>query len=251
MGKLDGKIALITGSSEGIGLAIAQRFIAEGAEHVFINGRRQKILDEAVENMGSPNVTAVQGDVSNMNDLDNLYKAIQAEKGRLDIVVANAGISPIAHIESITEEQFDTTFDINVKGVLFTVQKALPLLVDGGSIILIGSVSSIKGHRAASVYSASKAAVRSFARCWTTDLKERNIRVNTVSPGTIETPMLKNVANSGRVKTTFLTDLIATVPMNRIGTADEVAKAAVFLASDDSSYATGIELFVDGGRGQI
>jgi NAD(P)-dependent dehydrogenase (short-subunit alcohol dehydrogenase family) len=233
MGKLDGKIALITGSSEGIGLAIAQRFIAEGAEHVFINGRRQKILDEAVENMGSPNVTAVQGDVSNMNDLDNLYKAIQAEKGRLDIVVAN------------------TTFDINVKGVLFTVQKALPLLVDGGSIILIGSVSSIKGHRAASVYSASKAAVRSFARCWTTDLKERNIRVNTVSPGTIETPMLKNVANSGRVKTTFLTDLIATVPMNRIGTADEVAKAAVFLASDDSSYATGIELFVDGGRGQI
>jgi len=251
MGKLNGKIALITGASEGIGLAIAQRFIIEGAEHVFITGRRQEMLDEAVKTIGSENVTAVQGDVSNMADLDNLYNVIQKNKTRLDIIVANAGISPIAPLESITEQQFDDTFNINVKGVLFTVQKALPLLVDGGSIILIGSVSSIKGHPGASVYSASKAAVRSFARCWTADLKQRNIRVNTLSPGSIETNMFKQVANHGMIKPTFISDILATIPMNRFGIPDETAKAAVFLASDDSSYITGIELFVDGGRGQI
>lgn len=251
MSKLNRKIALITGSSEGIGLAIAQRFIAEGVEHVFITGRRQETLDEAVKTIGSTNVTAVQGDVSNMTDLDNLYSVIQKEKGRLDIVVANAGISLLAPLGSITEKQFDDTFNINVKGILFTVQKALPILVDGGSIILVGSVSSVKGHPTASIYSASNAAIRSFARCWTVDLKERKIRVNTLSPGSIETTMFRRVADSNVIKPTFVTDLIATVPMDRIGTPDEIAKAAVFLASDDSSYVTGIELFVDGGRGQI
>lgn len=251
MGKLDGKIALITGGSEGIGLAIAQRFITEGAEHVFITGRQQETLDEATKKIGSTNVTATQSDISNMTDLDNLYSVIQKEKGRLDIIVANAGVSLIAPLGSITESQFDDIFNINVKGVLFTVQKALPILVDGGSIILIGSVSSIKGHPTASVYSASKAAIRSFARCWSVDLKERKIRVNTLSPGSIETAMLTRMVNSGVVKTTFITDIIATVPMGRAGTSDEIAKAAVFLASEDSSYITGIELFADGGRGQI
>ncbi|CAF1045572.1 unnamed protein product [Rotaria sordida] len=251
MGKLDSKIALITGASEGIGLAIAEQFIAEGAEHVFITGRRQETLDEAVKKIGSTNVTAVQGDISNMADLDNLYNIIKEEKGRLDIVVANAGVSPLAPLGSITEKEFDDTFNTNVKGVLFTVQKALPILIDGGSIILIGSVSSVKGHPTAGIYSASKAAIRSFARCWMVDLEERKIRVNTLSPGSIETTMFRNVANSEVVKATFITDIIATVPLNRLGTPDETAKAAVFLASDDSSYITGIELFVDGGRGQI
>ena len=227
------------------------QFIAEGAEHVFITGRRQEFLDEAVKKIGSTNVTAVQGDVSNMADLDHLYNVIQKEKGRLDIVVANAGISLLAPVGNITEKQFDDTFSINVKGVLFTVQKALPILVDGGSIILIGSVSSIKGHASASLYSASKAAISSFARCWTSDLKERKIRVNTLSPGSIATPMLARVATSEMTKPTFLADIVAAVPMDRIGTPNEVAKAVVFLASDDSSYITGMELFVDGGRGQI
>nr|ACD54621.1 short-chain dehydrogenase/reductase-like protein [Adineta vaga] len=251
MGKLDGKIALITGGSEGIGFAIAQQFITENAEHVFITGRRQDMLDEAIAKMGSRNVTAVQGDVSNMFDLDTLYDIILREKGRLNIVVANAGISPIAPLGSINESEFDETFNINVKGVLFTVQKALPLLVDGAAIILIGSVSSIKGHPSASVYSASKAAVRSFARCWTADLKHRNIRVNTLSPGSIETAMFKRVASSEGMKPTFVSDMISSIPMGRFCTTDETAKSAVFLASDDSSYITGIELFVDGGRGQV
>ncbi|CAF3747656.1 unnamed protein product [Rotaria sp. Silwood1] len=251
MGKLDRKVALITGASEGIGLAIAQQFVAEGAEHVFITGRRQEMLDEAVKKIGNTNVTAVQCDVSNMADLDNLYNVIQKEKGQLHIVVANAGVSLTAPLGSITEKQFDDSFNINVKGVLFTVQKVLPMLVDGGSIILMGSVSSIKGHPNVSIYSASKAAVRSFARCWAVDLKERNIRVNILSPGSIDTAMFRGVVNGEGIKTTFITDIIATVPMNRLGTPDETAKAAVFLASDDSSYVTGIELFVDGGRGQI
>ena len=251
MGKLDRKIALITGASEGIGLAIAQRFIAEGAKHVFITGRRQEMLDEAVKKINSANMTAVQGDVSDMNDLDNFFKVIQNKAGHLDVVVVNAGVSPLAKLGSITEKQFDDTFNTNVKGALFTVQKALPILVDGGSIILIGSVSSIKGHPSASIYSASKAAIRSFARCWSVDLKKRNIRVNTLSPGSIETTMFRSVADSKVTKATFIDDLLATVPMNRIGIPDETAKAAVFLASDDSSYITGIELFVDGGRGQV
>ena len=251
MGKLERKIALVTGASEGIGLAIAQQFIAEGVEHIFITGRRQDALEEAVKRIGSTNVTVVHGDVSNMADLDHLYNVIQQEKGHIDIIVANAGVSLLAPLESITEKQFDETFSINVRGVLFTVQKALPLLVDGGTIILIGSVSSVKARPTASLYGASKAAIRSFARCWASDLRERKIRVNTLSPGSIETAMLARVANSKESKATFLSDLVATVPIGRVGTPAEVAKAAVFLASDDSSYITGIELFVDGGRGQI
>jgi NAD(P)-dependent dehydrogenase (short-subunit alcohol dehydrogenase family) len=246
MGKLDGKIALITGGSEGIGFATAQQFIAEGAEHVFITGRRQQALDEAVKLIASKNVTAVQGDASNLADLARLFGVIQKEKGRLDVLFANAGISKLGELGSITEEFFDKLFNLNVKGVLFTVQKALPIFTDGGSIILNASVASISGFPSHSVYCATKAAVRSFARCWTVDLKERHIRVNAVSPGPIDTP-----ANSSEHVKALLAGLVTTVPLNRIGTADEVAKAVVFLASDDSSYITGIELFLDGGLKQI
>jgi NAD(P)-dependent dehydrogenase (short-subunit alcohol dehydrogenase family) len=251
MGKLDGKIALITGGSDGIGLATAQRFVAEGVEHVFITGRRQKVLDEAVKKINSKNVTTVQGDVSNMADLDRLYSLIQKEKGRLDILFVNAAICETESITLVTEKHFDDIFNINVKGVLFTVQKALPIFVDGGSIILNASVGSIKGYPNESVYSASKSAVRSFARCWTVDLKGRHIRVNALSPGPIDTLMLRSGGNTEEEQKTYIDGCVADTPMNRIGTPDEVAKAVVFLASGDSSYITGIELFVDGGMGQI
>ncbi|CAF0930511.1 unnamed protein product [Adineta ricciae] len=251
MGKLDGKIALITGASRGIGLAIAQQFIAENVQHLFITGRHQNTLNEALEQLRSQNVTTVQGDVSDMTHLDSLYQIIQQHQQRLDIIVVNAGISPLALLGSITENDFDQTFNINVKAIVFTIQKLLPLLTDGASIILMGSVSSIKGHPMTSIYSASKAAVRSFARCWSMELKHRRIRVNTLSPGSIDTEMIKNVANTQGIKATFISDLISAVPLNRFGTSDEVAKTAVFLASDDSSYITGIELFIDGGRGQV
>jgi NAD(P)-dependent dehydrogenase (short-subunit alcohol dehydrogenase family) len=251
MGKLDGKIALITGGSDGIGLATAQRFIAEGAEHVFITGRRQQALDDAIKTIGSKNVTAVQGDVSNLADLDKLYGVIKEKTSRLDILFANAGIPMAAPIESITEKQFDDVFNINVKGVLFTVQKALPIFVDGGSIILNASIASIKGLQDRSVYSATKAAIRSFARCWTIDLKDRRIRVNAISPGTTATPILIKDGESNEERKAFLAKRAADTPMNRLGTPDEIAKAVVFLASDDSSYITGIELFVDGGFAQI
>jgi NAD(P)-dependent dehydrogenase (short-subunit alcohol dehydrogenase family) len=251
MGKLDGKIALITGASEGIGLATAQHFVAEGAEHVFITGRRQAVLDEAVEKIGSKNVTAVQGDVSNMADLDKLYSVIQKEKGHLDILCANAGATTeIVPLGSITEEDFDHVINTNMKGVLFTVQKALPIFVNGGSIILTGSSLSIKGSPGLSVYAASRAALRSFARTWTVDLKDRQIRVNVLSPGPIDTNAMarRGATEEGRK---FLDTVKAALPMNRFGMPDEIAKAAVFLASDDSSYVTGIELFVDGGMVQI
>ncbi|CAF1526542.1 unnamed protein product [Didymodactylos carnosus] len=251
MGRLAGKIALITGGSDGIGLATAQQFVAEGASHVFITGRRQQVLDEAVKKIGSKNVTAVQGDVSNMADLDKLYSLIQKEKGRLDILFANAGIDEVATLNSITEKHFDDLFNINVKGVLFTVQKALPIFVDGGSIILNASICSVKGCVAESVYCATKAAVRSFARCWTVDLKGRNIRVNAVSPGPIDTSMWKAAEISEEDKKAFITGVTAATVMNRFGTPDEIAKPVVFLASDDSSYITGIELFADGGLAQI
>jgi NAD(P)-dependent dehydrogenase (short-subunit alcohol dehydrogenase family) len=247
MGKLDGKIALITGGSEGIGFATAQQFIIEGAEHVFITGRRQQALDEAVQKINSKKLSAVQADASNLADLDKLYSIIKQQKGRLDILFANAGIAEFAPLPLVTEKHFDDIFNINVKGVLFTVQKALPIFTDGGSIILNGSVASVKGSPSRSVYSATKAAIRSFARCWTVDLKERRIRVNTVSPGPIDTPMLSSILDSK----TLATIIKASVPMNRVGTPDEIAKTVVFLASDDSSYITGIELFVDGGRAQI
>jgi len=251
MGKLDGKIALITGGSDGIGFATAQEFLSEGAAHVFITGRRQDALNEAVKKLGSKNITAIQGDVSKMADLDKVYNVIKTQKGHLDILFANAGVYDVAPIDTISEKHFDNLFDINVKGVLFTVQKALPIFNDGGSIILNASAVSIKGFPNHSVYSATKAAVRSFARCWTVDLKERKIRVNALSPGPIDTSVFNNVANTEEKKKNIQDGLAALTAMGRIGTSNEIAKAAVFLASNDSSYVTGIELFVDGGAAQI
>jgi NAD(P)-dependent dehydrogenase (short-subunit alcohol dehydrogenase family) len=249
MPKLEGKVAVVTGGNSGIGLATAQRFVAEGA-YVFITGRRQAELDAAVKLIGK-NVTGVQGDVSNLADLDKLYSTVKQEKGRLDIVFANAGGGAFAPLGAITEEQFDTTFNSNVKGLLFTVQKALPLMAEGGSIILNASIVSIKGMPAFSVYSATKAAVRSFARSWTNDLKDRKIRVNAVSPGPIDTPGVRGLAQNPDQLQQITAGLVSSVPMGRMGTSDEIAKAVVFLASDDSSFVTGIELFVDGGMAQV
>jgi len=251
MKKLTGKIALITGGSEGIGLATAQRFIAEDVEHVFITGRRQQALDDALKKINAQNVTAIQGDISNMNDLDRLFDIIRKEKGRLDIIFANAGFCEFAHFGTVTEQHFDNTFNVNVKGVLFTVQKALPLLVEGASVILNGSNSSVKGDPDLSVYCATKAALRAFARCWIVDLKERKIRVNVLSPGAIDTPLLRSMATGDKNNDDWLKEWQSATPLNRIGAPDEIAKAVVFLASDDSSYITGIELFVDGGLSQI
>ncbi|SFU26575.1 SDR family oxidoreductase [Paraburkholderia aspalathi] len=242
MGKLQGKIAVITGGSTGIGLATAQLFVKEGA-YVFITGRRQTELDEAVETIGH-NVTGIQGDVANFNDLDRLYGAV-AKKGRIDIVFANAGYGAFASLEGMTEEHFDGLFNTNVKGALFTVQKALPLLNDGASIILTGSVASVKGTPNFWVYAATKAAIRSFVRAWTVELKDRRIRSNVLSPGPTETPAV------GQQPADAIARIVSTIPMGRMGTPEEIAKAALFLASDDSSFVTGIELFVDGGRAQI
>jgi NAD(P)-dependent dehydrogenase (short-subunit alcohol dehydrogenase family) len=247
MDKLKGKVAVVTGGNSGIGFATAKRFADEGA-HVFITGRRQNELDDAAKKIGK-NVTAVQGDVSNLADLDRLYDIVKKEKGRIDIVFANAGGGEFAPLGEITEEHYEKTFNINVKGLLFTVQKALPLMGPGGSIILNASIAASKGMEAFSVYSATKAAVRSFARSWTTDLKNRKIRVNAISPGPIETPALDGLA--GEQGDQLRAGLVAGVPMGRMGTPDEIAKAAIFLASDDSSYVTGVELFVDGGMAQV
>jgi NAD(P)-dependent dehydrogenase (short-subunit alcohol dehydrogenase family) len=249
MGKLEGKIALITGGSTGIGLATAKRFVAEGT-YVFITGRREPELAAAVKEIGR-NVTGVAGDVSNLGDLDRLFARIKQEKGKLDIVFANAGIAKYAPFGTISEELYDSIFNVNVKGLLFTVQKALPLLPDGASIILNGSIVASKGLSSNSVYSATKAAVRSFARTWTTDLKERRIRVNAVSPGSTDTPGLSNLLASSEIGQQRLKVIHHAVPLGRLGTPDEIAKAVVFLASDDSSYITGTELFVDGGFAQV
>ena len=238
--KLQGKVAVITGGTTGIGLAAAKLFVKEGA-YVFITGRRQKELDEAVKAIGS-NVTGVQGDIAKLTDLDRLYEAV-ATKGRIDVVFANAGVAEFAPLGKITEEHFDKLFDINVKGTLFTVQKALPLLNDGGSIILNGSVASVKGTAAFGVYGATKAALRSFVRTWTSDLKDRHIRSNVISPGPTDTPVIDGQPADAIAR------IVSTIPMGRMGEPDEIAKAALFLASDDSSFVTGIELFVDGGRG--
>lgn len=247
--KLAGKIALITGANSGIGLATAKRFVAEGA-YVFITGRRPTELDAAVKQIGK-SVTGIQSDVSKLADLDRLYSTIGQQKGRLDVLFANAGGGEFAPLGAITEEHFDRTFNTNVKGTLFTVQKALPLLTDGGSVILTSSTTSMKGSEAFSVYSATKAAIRSFARCWTLDLKERRIRVNALSPGVTDTPGLHGLAQTEEQAREIKAALITTVPLGRMADPDEIAKAAVFLASDDSSYITGIELFVDGGMAQI
>jgi NAD(P)-dependent dehydrogenase (short-subunit alcohol dehydrogenase family) len=249
MGKLDGKIALITGGNSGIGLATAKRFVQEGA-YVYITGRTQSKLDKAVKEVGS-NVAGVQGDVAKPGDMDRLFEQIRREKGRLDIVFANAGIAKYAPLGSIDEEHFDSIFDGNVKGLLFTVQGALPLLPDGASIILASSVVGSKGLPANSVYAATKAAIRSFARTWTTDLKARKIRVNAISPGPIDTEGLRELLGSTQAGQDRLKSISATVPHGRLGEPDEIAKAAVFLGSDDSSYVTGTELFVDGGFAQV
>src|SRR5580692_9689534 len=249
MGKLDGKTALITGGNSGIGLATAKRFVSEGA-YVFVTGRRDTELAAAVKEIGH-DVTGIRGDVSNLGDLDRLFEQIRREKGKLDIVFANAGIAKYAHLGEISEELYDSIFAVNVKGLLFTVQKALPLMPDGATIILNASIVGSKGLPSNSVYSATKAAIRSFARTWTTDLKNRHIRVNAVSPGPIDTPGLSNLLASSGVGEERRKAISGGVPLGRLGTPDEIAKAVVFLASDDSSYVTGAELFVDGGFAQV
>ena len=247
--KLEGKVALVTGGNSGIGLATAQRFAAEGAK-VFVTGRRQEELDEAVRLIGHGAV-GVQGDVAKLADLDRLYAVIKERAGRLDVLFANAGGAEFVPLGQITEAHFDKWFGINVKGLLFTVQKALPLMPDGASIVLNASIVSVKGTPAFSVYSATKAAVRSFARTWSVDLKDRRIRVNAVSPGPISTPAVDTLAGGREQGVQFKANMAANVPMGRVGEPDEIAKAVVFLASDDSSNVTGIELFVDGGMAQV
>jgi len=249
MKRLEGKVAVVTGGNSGIGLATARRFAAEGA-HVFITGRRQAELDAAVKQIGNQ-ATGVQGDVGSLRDLDRLYAEVKRLQGRVDILFANAGSAELAPLGAITEEHFDKIFGVNVKGLLFTVQKALPLFRDGGSIILNASIVASKGLEASSVYSATKAAVRSFARTWTVDLKGRRIRVNAISPGPIDTPGINNLGLTEEQIEEFKKNIVAAVPMGRMGDPDEIAKAALFLASDDSSYVTGVELFVDGGMAQI
>jgi NAD(P)-dependent dehydrogenase (short-subunit alcohol dehydrogenase family) len=247
MGKLEGKVALVTGGSTGIGLAAAKRLVADGA-YVFITGRRKSELDVAVEQIG-PNVAAVQGDVSSLADLERLFSMLRELGRRIDILFANAGIAEAAPLGEISEEHFDRIFGVNVRGTLFTVQKALPLLNDGASIILASSIVGSKGFAGRSVYSATKAALRSFARTWTTDLKSRRIRVNVISPGPIDTPGLQGLSQKD---SEGLADLYRDrVPLGRVGRPDEIASVVSFLASDDSSYVAGTELFVDGGLAQV
>ena len=246
--KLEGKIAVITGATSGIGLATAKRFVSEGA-YVFITGLYQKEVDEAISDIGK-NVSGIQSDVSNLADIDKMYDVVKDQKGHIDILFANAGIIEFAPLGEISENHFDKIFDIDVKGLLFTVQKALPIFQDGGSIILMASVGSSKGSAELSVYHAAKAAVRSFARSWSLNLNQRNIRVNAISPGPIDTPFVNRVLNDQQTEK-FLKNSVNSTSIGRMGSPDEVAKAVSFLASDDSSYITGIELFVDGGVAQI
>ena len=248
MGKLDGKIAVITGGNSGLGLATAERFVAEGA-YVFITGRRQPELDAAVRTIGG-NVAGVQGDVSNLDDLDRLFATVREKKGRVDVLFANAGLGEFAPLGQITEAHFDKTFGVNVKGTVFTVQKALPLMSAGGAIVINASMVSIKGLPAFGVYAATKAALRSFARTWAVDLRGRGIRVNVVSPGTVVTPAYNRLMSNEQIDA-FTAQAAATTPLGRVGTPDEIARAVVFLASDDSSFVDGAELFVDGGAAQV
>ena len=243
MKKLENKVAVITGGTSGMALATAKLFVEEGA-YVFITGRDQARLDKAVKEVGK-NVTGVQGDVSNLEDLDRLYETVKKAKGKIDVLFASAGTGEFAAIGEVTEAHFDKTFGLNVRGTLFSVQKALPLFNDGGSIILNSSIASIKGFAAFGVYNASKAAVRSFARTWTVDLKARKIRVNALSPGTIDTPILEPLGQDAK---DYFTSMI---PRGSMGRPEEIASVALFLASDDSSFVSGVELFVDGGAAQI
>ncbi len=248
--RLDNKVAVVTGGTSGIGLATAKRFAQEGAR-IFVTGRRRAELDKAVAAIG-PSATGVQADASTLADLDRLYAQVQAEAGRIDVLFANAGGGSMLPLGEITEEQYEDTFGRNVKGVLFTVQKALPLLAPGASVILTGSTAGTEGTQAFSVYAASKAAVRALARNWILDLKGRSIRVNTISPGATRTPGLVDLAGPDAAQQQGLLDYLASkIPMGRVGEADEIAKAALFLASDDASFVNGIELFVDGGQAQV
>lgn len=248
--KLEGKIAVVTGGNSGIGLATARRFVEEGA-HVFITGRRQSELDKAVLEIGR-NATGVKGDVANLADLDKLYATVREQKGVLDILFANAGVGEFAPLGLITEDHFDKQFNVNVRGLLFSVQKALPLMRAGGSIILNASINSMRGIPAFSVYGATKAAIRSFARGWCVDLKEQRIRVNAISPGIVPTAGYNtSLGFTDEQVDQFVQSSIGNIPLGRPGMTDEIAKAVLFLASDDSSYVNGIELFVDGGLAQI
>ena len=247
--RLAGKIAVITGGSTGMGLATAKRFVLEGADHVFITGRRMDALDSAVAEIGTK-VTGVPGDVASLSDLDRLYESVDGYGRRIDVVFANAGISQQASLGTVDEKFFDLHFNANVKGLFFTVQKALPLLKDGASIILNASIATVKGFPGISVYSATKAAVRSFARTWTNELRDRRIRVNAISPGHIDTPIFESW-QKGEALTQMKEELAKNVPLGRLGDPDEIAKAVAFLASDEASYISGIELFVDGGVAQI
>ncbi|GAB7547483.1 SDR family NAD(P)-dependent oxidoreductase [Cupriavidus sp. 8B] len=249
MAKLHGKVALVTGGNSGIGLAIAKRFVEEGA-FVYITGRREAELDKAVAMIGG-SVAGVQGDVQRLEDLDRLYAQIGAEKGRLDILVANSGVIEPQRIDEITEESFDRVFDINVKGLAFTVKKALPLLKDGGSIVVTSSIANCKGFPAYSAYSATKAAVRSFVRTWTAELKDRRIRVNAVSPGPIDTPILDSQAKTKDQASELRERFAAAIPLNRLGAPGEIASAVLFLSSDESSFVAGVDLPVDGGMSAL
>jgi NAD(P)-dependent dehydrogenase (short-subunit alcohol dehydrogenase family) len=243
MGKLTGKVAVITGATSGMALATAKLFVAEGA-YVFITGRTQDKLDDAVRAIGR-NVTGVLGDAANLADLDHLYETVRREKGRIDVLFTSAGAAGFGKLGDISEELFDTIFDLNVRGTLFTVQKALPLLSASSSILLNGSGASIKGYPANSVYSASKATLRAFVRGWLVDLQDRHIRVNLLSPGAIDTPMMAATGPE------FKAQIAALIPRGEMGRPEEIAAAALFLASADASFVNGIELFVDGGMGQI
>src|SRR4029078_4889126 len=248
--KLEGKIAVIPGGSSGIGLATAKRLVDEGA-HVVITGRREKELKEAAAFI-KRNVTTVVGDVSRLEDLDRLYAVVKEKHGHIDILFANAGAGNIGPLAVATEAHFDQTFDVNVKGLFFTVQQALPLLTEGGSIILISAVSNVLGVPGFSAYAASKAAVRNFSRAWTLELKDRKIRVNTMSPGPIETPALATTTGlTAEQAEQAVAQFTTQIPMGRRGMPEEIAAAVAFLASDESSYITGIDLAVDGGMAQV